>query len=79
MLTTPCRALAFRGERLRRRAEDRAMKRAAKRTKLGKKPLLAKKEFTGHEGRVTKHVNKRRLEVERTHVFITLKTLWLYV
>lgn len=48
---------------MRRREEERAAKRAAKRRKLGKKPLLTKKLFTGHEGRVTKHVNKRRLEV----------------
>lgn len=48
---------------MRRREEERAVKRAAKRRKLGKKPLLTKKRFTGPEGRVTKHVNKHRLEV----------------
>lgn len=51
-----------RGERLRKREEERAIKRANKRRKLGKKPLEVDKSG-GHEGRVKKHANKRRLEV----------------
>jgi len=53
-----------RGERLRKREEERAIKRANKRRKLGKKPLEVDKSG-GHEGRVKKHANKRRLEVRR--------------
>lgn len=53
-----------RGERLRKREEERAAKRADKRRKLGKKPLEVDKSG-GHEGRVKKHANKRRLEVCR--------------
>lgn len=51
-----------RGERLRKREEERAIKRANKRRKLGKKPLEVDRSG-GHEGRVKKHANKRRLEV----------------
>lgn len=51
-----------RGERLRKREEERAIKRAKKRRKLGKKPLEVDRSG-GHEGRVKKHANKRRLEV----------------
>lgn len=51
-----------RGERLRKREEEREVKRAHKRRKLGKKPLTTDRSG-GHEGRVKKHANKRRLEV----------------
>lgn len=66
-----------RGERLRKREEEREIKRANKRRKLGKKPLEVDKSG-GHEGRVKKHANRRRLEVllscawhtrETTHIF----------
>ena len=53
-----------RGERLRKREEERAIKRATKRRKLGKKPLEVDRSG-GHEGRLKKHANKRRLEVEQ--------------
>eukprot|EP00903_Cladosiphon_okamuranus_P005578 g5552.t1 len=53
-----------RGERLRKREEERAIKRANKRRKLGKKPLEVDKSG-GHEGRVKKDANKRRLELAR--------------
>ena len=51
-----------RGERLRKREDERVAKRAKKRRRLGKKPLT-RDTSGGHEGRVTKHTNKRRLEV----------------
>lgn len=56
--------MSNRGERLRKREEERAIKRAKKRRKLGKKPLEVDRSG-GHEGRVKKHANKRRLEVSR--------------
>lgn len=58
-------AIDDRGERLRKREEERATKRANKRRKLGKKPLEVDRSG-GHEGRVKKHANKRRLEVSST-------------
>ncbi|CAN0068373.1 unnamed protein product [Laminaria digitata] len=53
-----------RGERLRKREDERVIKRAKKRRKLGKKPLT-RDTSGGHEGRVKKHTNKRRLELAR--------------
>lgn len=60
-----CVYLFDRGERLRKREEERAIKRANKRRRLGKKPLEVDRSG-GHEGRVKKHANKRRLEVITT-------------
>lgn len=51
-----------RGERLRKREDERVIKRAKKRRQLGKKPLT-RDTSGGHEGRLKKHTNKRRLEV----------------
>lgn len=51
-----------RGERLRKREDERETRRAKKRRKLGKKPLKTDRSG-GHEGRVKKDASKRRLEV----------------
>ncbi|CAM9728604.1 unnamed protein product, partial [Choristocarpus tenellus] len=53
-----------RGERLRRREEEREAKRAAKRVKLGKCPK-APGRSDSHEDRGKKRATKRRLEVAR--------------
>eukprot|EP00752_Nemacystus_decipiens_P016304 g14580.t1 len=62
--TTKKMSEGSRGERLRKREEERAIKRANKRRKLGKKPLEVDRSG-GHESRVKKHANKRRLELAR--------------
>lgn len=60
-----------RGERLRKREDERVIKRAKKRRKLGKKPLT-RDTSGGHEGRVKKHTNKRRLEVTESRAYVTI-------
>eukprot|EP00904_Undaria_pinnatifida_P001382 jgi/Undpi1/11244/HiC_scaffold_30.g13542.m1 len=53
-----------RGARLRKREDERVVRRAKKRRKLGKKPLT-RDASGGHEGRMKKDTNKRRLELAR--------------